>query len=130
MSDSEDLGAQLERVEARVAASEAVQQLDWQPSREDATYLRNAYASGGEAAMNRLSDRLKQDHVQRYRSPGGATASATASAPTVDTRDATKWSADYVARLRDEGKLLSEVEKFRGTLPGGTGGLFRKRAQR
>jgi hypothetical protein len=131
---SEDLAAKLAALEAKAALAEAMTELDWKPSKDDAELLREAFKNGGEAAMQKLAARLKpqapaetgrpvDDPTKKYRDPGAPSGAP----PEVLDRDATKWSGTYVEQLRSEGKLLAEVEKFRGSLPGGGGGLFRKR---
>lgn len=131
-SGSEDLAAKLAALEAKAAMAEAMAELDWKPSKDDAELLRDAFKSGGEAAMQKLAGRLKPQSTQevkpvddpaKYKSPGAPSGAP----PEVLDRDAVRWSADYVARLRENGTFLSELEKYRGTLPGGGGGLFRKR---
>lgn len=127
---SDDLASKLAALETKAAIAEAMAELDWKPSKEDAEILRDAFKSGGEAAMQKLANRLKpqtetkpvDDPTGKYKSPG---APSGAPAEALD-RDATKWSADYVERLRGEGSLLKELEKYRGSLPGGGGSLFRK----
>lgn len=129
---SDDLAAKLAALEAKAAVADALAELDWKPSKDDAELLRSAFKSGGEPAMQKLAGRLKPQQAEvktvdspadKYKSPG-----APSGAPSeVLDRDATKWSRDYIERLESEGKLLPELEKYRGSLPGGGGGLFRKR---
>lgn len=54
-----------------------------------------------------------------YRSPGAPAGAP----PETLTRDATKWSRDYVQRLQSDGSFLKELEAFRASLPGGAGGI-------
>lgn len=42
-------------------------------------------------------------------------------------RDATKWTSDYIAQLRADGKFRERLEEYRNSLPGGGADLFRKR---
>lgn len=126
---SDDLASKLAALEAKAAMAEAMAELDWKPSKEDAELLRDAFKSGGEAAMQKLAGRLKpsdakpDEPASKYKDPG-----APSGAPReVLDNDASKWSRDYVERLQSDGKLLAELERYRGTLPGGGGGLFRKR---
>jgi len=132
-SGSEDLAAKLAALEAKAAWHEAVAELDWKPTKDDAELLRDAFKSGGADAMQKLANRLKPqdaakeetkvDDSAKYKSPG-----APSGAPSdVLERDATKWSRDHIERLRSEGSFLKELEKYRGSLPGGGGGVFRKR---
>lgn len=125
-------------LKARLDFAEMLSDMDWKPSKEDREHLRDAFVSKGAEAMHRLAGRLKPPESApapaapvvaepakepSYKSPG-----APAGAPAeVLNNDATKWSSDYVARQREQGTFLQELEKYRSSLPGGTGGLFRKR---
>lgn len=130
---SDDLAAKFAAMEAKVALTEAIAELDWKPSKDDAELLRDAFKSGGQAALDKLAGRLKPQTAAetkpmdepgpRYKSPGAPSGAP----PEVLDRDATKWSADYIARMREDGTFFAELEKFRASLPGGGGGLFRKR---
>lgn len=129
---SDDLAAKFAAMESKLALTEAISELDWKPSKDDAELLRDAFKSGGQAAMDKLANRLKPAagavdskpaDDAKYRSPGAPSGAP----PEVLDRDATKWSADYIARLKDSGDFKKELEKYRGNLPGGGGGLFRKR---
>jgi hypothetical protein len=127
---SDDLAAKLAALEAKAAMAEAMAELDWKPSKEDAELLRDAFKSGGESAMQKLAGRLKPQVATKPNEPSGTYKSPGAPSgapPEVLDNDATKWSRDYVDRLQSDGKLLAELERYRGTLPGGGGGLFRKR---
>lgn len=42
-------------------------------------------------------------------------------------RDATKWTADYIAQLRAGGKFREKLDEYRESLPGGSSGLFRRK---
>jgi hypothetical protein len=129
---SDDLVSEVAALKSRLALTEAMDDLDWKPSKEDAELLRDAFKSGGAAAMHKLAGRLKpqqetkpvDDPTGKYKSPGAPSGAP----PEVLDRDATKWSRDYVERLRQEpGAFKRELEAFRNSLPGGGGGLFRKR---
>jgi hypothetical protein len=130
-SGSEEFASKVAALEARAAFGDAMSDLDWKPSKDDAELLRNAFTNGGDAAMQKLAGRLKpqqqeakavDDTSPKYKSPG-----APSGAPAeVLAGDALTWSADYVKRLQSEGGLLKEVEKWVADLPGGGGGLFRK----
>jgi hypothetical protein len=61
---------------------------------------------------------------KQYQSPG---APAGARTDEVFESDATKWSKDYIDRLREQGTFLEEVEKYKRSLPGGSNSLFRRR---
>jgi hypothetical protein len=134
---SDDIRTELAELKAKAAYAEAIAELDWKPSKTDAELLRDAFKSGGEASMQKLAGRLKPATQQpaqeqnvndasndkKYQSPG-----APSGAPVeVLDRDATKWSKDYIERMRGEGTFLKELEKFRNSLPGGGGSVFRKR---
>jgi hypothetical protein len=60
-----------------------------------------------------------------YTSPGGANGP-----PRSEYEDITnpvRWSADMVARFVEDGSFSERLEKFRASLPGGSGSVFRKR---
>lgn len=132
-SGNEDLAAEFATMKSQLAVAQAFAELEWKPSKEDAELLRNAFASGGQAGMDKLANRIKpaanveatpvDDNANRYKSPGAPSGAP----PEVIDRDATRWSKDYIERLRSDGTFHSELEKFRASLPGGGGGLFRKR---
>lgn len=42
--------------------------------------------------------------------------------------DPNKWNSDTVARYRADGTFLNRIEDYKATLPGGSGGLFKNRA--
>lgn len=127
-----DLASEVAALKAKAAMAEAMAELEWKPSKEDAELLRDAFKSGGEAAMQKLAGRLKPNQetkpvddpaAKKYRDPGAPSGAP----PETLHNDAVKWSSDYVQRLVSEGSLTAELEKYRGGLPGGGGGLFRKR---
>lgn len=130
---SEDHASKLAALEARLALADAMAELDWKPSKEDSELLRDAFKSGGSEAMQKLAGRLKpqstseakpvDDPAGTYKSPG---APSGAPRETLE-RDATRWTRDAIDRMRADGTFKAELEKFRASLPGGGGGLFRKR---
>ncbi len=131
---SEELLAKVAALEAKTMLAEAFEELDWKPSKEQSDILRDVFKTGGADVMKRVAATMrpaqqatteaKVDDAGRYKSPG-----APSGAPReVLEGDATKWSRDYVEQLRSQGKLLSEIGRWRTTLPGGGDGLFRKRA--
>lgn len=130
---ADELVVRLAAMEAKAEVSEAIAELDWKPAKDDADMLRDAFKTGGRALFDKIAERIKptatteakpvSDPANKYKSPGAPSGAP----PEVLEGDATKWSKDYIDRLRSEGKLLSEVEKWRSSLPGGGGGLFRKR---
>ncbi len=126
-------------LKAKLDFAEALDELDWKPSKDDREHLRDAFNKGTEA-MLKLAVRLKPPGTTTppaaaapteppaptgpgYKSPGAPAGAP----PEVLDRDATKWSKDYIERLRENGTFLQELDKFRGSLPGGGNGVFRKR---
>jgi hypothetical protein len=131
---NDDVLAKVAALEAKAALAEAISELDWKPAKEDAETLRDAYKAGGPELFAKLAGRLKpaspvtgaksaEPANGSYKSPGAPQGAP----PETLHQDATKWSADYVARLRADGTFLQELEKYRASMPGGGGGLFRKR---
>lgn len=130
---NDELVAKIAAMEVKAAMAEAISELDWKPSKDDADLLRDAFKSGGQPALDKLAGRLKpqtttetksmDDPGKKYKDPGAPGGAP----PEVLDRDATKWSLDYINRMRDDGTFKAELEKYRQSLPGGGGGLFRKR---
>ena len=121
-------------MELRVQMADALAELDWKPTKDDAEILRESFKSGGQAAFDRLASRLKPAPAAAEKSPEAkpsgtyASPGAPSGAPAdVLERDASKWSRDHVERLKADGTFLQELEKYRASLPGGGGGVFRKR---
>lgn len=124
---------------SRLEFMEALDELDWKPTRDDKELLRATMVSQGREAMDKLASRLKAAAPSTspapapgtpppaegptYRSPG-APSGATQD---VFERDATKWDSNTIARLKSDGTFLSKLEEYRQSLPGGSNGLFRKR---
>lgn len=136
---NEELLAKLAALEAKSAFAEALADLDWKPSKDDAELLRDAFKAGGADAMAKFANRIKpqqaaaeekkMDDAAKYKSPGAPSGAP----PDVLERDATKWGRDYIERLKGEvgknGKsgFMNALEAYRQSLPGGGDGVFRKR---
>lgn len=135
---NEELAAVVADLKAKHEVNEAIVELDWKPSKDDAETLREAFKSGGRPLFDKLAARLKPaapaaatkeaataavPNAAAYKSPGAPSGAP----PEVLEQDATKWSADYVQRLKSDGTLLTKLEEYRNSMPGGGGGLFRKR---
>lgn len=121
-------------LKAKLEFREALDDLEWKPSKEDRDTLADMFSAKGLDAMTKLATRLKPAPAETsksepptgggtYRSPGAPSGAP----PEVLDRDATRWSKDYIDQQRAAGTFLSELEKYRGSLPGGSNGLFRKR---
>lgn len=127
-------------LKAKLDFAESMDDLDWKPSKDDRETLRDMFLAKGAEGMKKLADRLKPAASPSapaaaapteppaptgpgYKSPGAPAGAP----PEVLDRDATKWSPDYIQRLRENGTFLQELEKYRGSLPGGDNGIFRKR---
>lgn len=124
---------------AKLEFSEALDDLDWKPSKDDREHLRKMFLALGRDEMAKLADRIKplasapaaqtapetpaNGNGAPYKSPGAPAGAP----PEVLENDATKWSADHIRRLQADGNLLKELEKYRNSLPGGGNGIFRKR---
>jgi hypothetical protein len=117
----------------RLDFTDALDEIDWKPSKEQKPHLLTAFKTGGKDAMVSLAGMLKPaaaapapvaDKVPVSSGPAHASVGAPNSPPEVLESDPTKWSKDYISRLRSEGTFRSELEKKFGV---GTGGLFQKK---
>ncbi len=125
---------------AKVAFSEALEDLDWKPSKEDRETLRDMFLAKGADAMERLANRLKPAPVvqaapvvkkETAEAPAAAPKSAvvTPGAPAavpVNPADIhpTQLTSGDIERMRQDGTFLSYLNRN-----GGGGGLspFSKR---
>lgn len=100
------------------------------PNKPDA-FIEKAKKLGLAAAPPRKGDDDDEDDgnpgnsqaPSMFRSPGAPSGPPSG----VIENDPTKWTKDYIQRLRADGTFLKEIEKWAETLPGGGNGVFRKR---
>lgn len=134
-SDDDDLRSEMTKLKTDLQFERAVKKLAFIPNEDQEELLRSMFESGGADKMNKLAAQLKpadksesqqeEKVAPSYKSPG-----APSGAPAeVLENDATKWSKDYVARLKRDGSLFKELEKF-GANMGGENGIFQKRMPR
>ena len=63
--------------------------------------------------------------------PGFKSPGAPAPTPEIDRAlDPRSWTKDDISRMRSDGSFKANLEKYRNSLPGGGGGLFRKPSKR
>jgi hypothetical protein len=134
---SEDWAAKVAALEQKAAISDAMNELDWKPTKDQAETLRDAFKSGGQTLFDRLATLIKptagtqQTEAKKMDDPTYNSPGAPSGAPAdVLERDAVRWSKDYIDRMRADGTFKDAIEKYRASLPGGNNGLFRKRIPR
>ena len=152
-SEQKSENTDVAELRAKLEFSEALDDLEWKPSKDDRDLLRDMFASRGRDAMERLADRLKpaaqaaqtqaagaekkaeakggeekapekQTPAPGYRSPGSPNGAPRAPGDMPPTQ----WTKDDIDRMRRDGSFKQELDRA-GSSMGGSDNPFTRRRQ-